>query len=344
MNKTSSQDEIITQLQEILDSRGNKALKLARKKVLEEKLESKEVKDALNYFMTEYWNDVTRPALLSIICESVGGDPELTTSVAVSLILVSGAADIHDDIIDQSKIKGDRQTLYGKFGKNIALLVGDALLMKGYTELFKSIEKGIPAYKIALISELLKKTFYELGDAEALEFKLRNRLDVSPEEYIHVVKKKSADVEAYARIAALLGDASEEEANALGEYGRLLGMLIILRDDMIDMMDPEEVIHRTCYEHHSLAVLYALQNSKKNLQIKSCLTSSMQLENAKAFSVLVDEANGFSCVNEEMNKLANKASNIIQKIRKNKNILDFLVHAVLLPDWRDYLSPQESDR
>jgi geranylgeranyl pyrophosphate synthase len=339
MNNLSNQDELIEQLQKILDSRGKKALKLAREKVLEEQLESKEVKDALTYFITEYWNDVTRPALLSIICESVGGDPELTTPVAVSLILISGAADIHDDIIDQSKIKGARQTVYGKFGKNVALLVGDALLMKGYTELFKAIEKGIPQQKITLISELLKKTFYELGDAEALEFKLRNRLDVSPEEYLHVVEKKSADVEAYARIGALLGDASEEEANALGEYGRLLGMLVILRDDMIDMMDPEEVIHRTDYEHLSLVVLYALQDTKKNLSIKSMLSSSMCLEDAKAFSVLVDEARGFSFVNEEMNKLANKACIQIEKIMSNKKILHILVQAVLLPNWQIYLNP-----
>ena len=190
MKKISNQDEIIKQLQNLLHSRGKKALKIAREKVLEEELESKEVKDALSYFITEYWNDVTRPALLSLICESVGGDPEITTPVAVSLILISGAADVHDDIVDRSTIKCNRQTVYGKFGENVALLVGDALLMKGYTELFKALETKISIQKIALICDLIKQTFFELGDAEALEFKLRNRFDVLPEEYLRVVEKK----------------------------------------------------------------------------------------------------------------------------------------------------------
>jgi len=340
MTKISNQDEIIKQLQNLLYSRGEKALKIAREKVLEEKLESKEVEDALSYFITEYWNDVTRPALLSLICESVGGDPEVTTPVAVSLILISGAADIHDDIVDRSTIKGNRQTVYGKFGENVALLVGDALLMKGYTELFKALETKISIQEIGLICDLLKQTFFELGDAEALEFKLRNRFDVLPKEYLRVVEKKSADVEAYARIGALLGGASEEETNVLGEYGRLLGMLVILRDDIIDMLDPQEVIHRTEYEHLSLVVLYALQDPKKNIKIKSILCSSLLIENSDAFSVLIDEANGFFRVNELMNKLADDACNKIQKIKKNRNLLELLIRGVLLPNWRDYLSPE----
>ena len=64
--------------------------------------------------MTQYWHDVTRPALLSLICEAVCGDPYITTPIGVSMTLISGGIDIHDDIVDQSKSKGPQQTVYGK--------------------------------------------------------------------------------------------------------------------------------------------------------------------------------------------------------------------------------------
>ena len=76
---------------------------------------------------------LTRPALFSLVCEAVGGDPDITMPIAISITLISGAIDIHDDIIDQSKTKGDQPTVFGKFGKDIALLVGDALMFKGFT-------------------------------------------------------------------------------------------------------------------------------------------------------------------------------------------------------------------
>ena len=152
MKETTNQEEITEQVLKLLQERGKKGLELARKTISDEKIESKEAREALDYFMNEYWHDVTRPALLSLVCEAVGGDPDITTPIAISMSLISGGIDIHDDIIDQSENKGDRPTVFGKFGKDIALLVGDALLFKGFTVLYTAVEKGVPAEQIAVIS------------------------------------------------------------------------------------------------------------------------------------------------------------------------------------------------
>jgi len=134
-NKSQSNNEkerIIEEVQKLLEERGRKPLEMARKTILEE-IESKEVKEALHYFITEYWHDLARPTLMSICCEAVCGDPNATIPFAVPLSLISGALDIQDDIIDQSKTKHDRPTVYGKYGKEIAILTADALLFKGFT-------------------------------------------------------------------------------------------------------------------------------------------------------------------------------------------------------------------
>jgi len=339
MKETTSQEGVTEQLQKRLYERGKEGLELARKTILDEKIESKEVREALDYFMNEYWHDVTRPALLSLVCEAVGGDPDITTPIAISMTLISGAIDIHDDIIDQSKTKGSRPTVLGKFGQDIALLVGDALLFKGFTVLYEAVEKGVPAEKIAAISVIIKRTFFELGDAEALELQFRGRVDVTPEEYLHVVRKKAADVEAYTRISAILGDGSEEEIEALGEYGRLLGMLVILRDDMIDMLDLEETIHRIKDEHLSLVILYALQNPEMKSVVSSLLKKTTTTKDAEKLSTFVDKAGGFARMDKCMQELALKAYNTVEKAIFNKNYLALLIHGMLLPDWRSYLTP-----
>jgi geranylgeranyl diphosphate synthase type I len=343
MNETTSQEEITEQLLKLLEERGRKALEMARKTVLEEKIESKEVQEALTYFMTEFWHDVTRPALLSLVCEAVGGDPDITTPIAISITLISGATGIHDDIIDQSKTKGSRPTVLGKFGQDIALLVGDALLFKGFTVLYEAVEKGVPAKKIAAISDIINRTFFELGNAEALALKFRGRTDVTPEDYLCIVRKKAADIEAYTRISAILGDGSEEEIEALGEYGRLLGMLGILRADMIDMLDLEETIHRIKKEHLSLVIVYALQNPEMNSILRSLLKKTVTLKDAEKLSTFVDKAGGFIHMEECMNKLAEEAHIKIEKIKYNREYFKLLVQGMLLPEWRSYLNPPIPD-
>lgn len=266
--KCASPKNIIEQMQKIFQERGSKALEMAQKEVLQERVECREVREALDYFMTQYWQGLARPTLLSLVCEAVGGDPDLTTPTAVSMILISGAMDIHDDIIDESRVKRKRPTIFGKFGKNIALLAGDALMFKGLLLLNQSLENTSRDKRRAII-ETIREMFFQLGDAEALELKFRRRLDVTPEEYLRIVEKKAADVEAHTRIGAILGSGTQEEIETLGRYGRLLGMIIILGDDMMDSWDVDELRHRLQKEHLPLPLLHAMQNSKMKNMVTS---------------------------------------------------------------------------
>ena len=335
MKKAPSQEEMMEQVQKILEERGRKALEMARKTVLEEEIECKEIREALKYFMTQYWHDVARPALLSLTCEAVGGDPEITTPIAIPMILISGAIDIHDDIIDQSKTKGSRPTVLGKFGRDIALLVGDTLLFKGFTLLHKAVEKGITTEKLAAIIDIIRNTFFELGDAEALELQFRGRIDVTPEQYLRVVRKKAADVEAHTHISAILGNASKEQTAALGEYGRLLGMLILLRDDLIDMIDFEEAVHRIRKEHLPLQVLYALENPEIKFAIGSILLKKRKTnKDIKTITAITNKARGPKCVAELMQNLAKDASKSLVNLKRNKRALKLLADAMLpSPNW-----------
>ena len=70
--------------------------------------------------------------------------------------------------------------------------------------------------QIVVIIDIIKRTFFELGDAEALELQFRRRTYVSSENYLRVVRKKAADVEAHTRISAILGNGTKKDIEALG--------------------------------------------------------------------------------------------------------------------------------
>lgn len=324
-------EKIAKQTQAIMENRGAKALEIARKTILPERVECKEIREALHYFMTEYWHDLARPALLSLACEAVGGNPDITTPIAVPMILISGAIDIHDDIIDQSEKKRNQPTVLGKFGKDIALLVGDALLFKGFTLLAEAYRrKALPSVRSVII--IIKDAFFELGDAEALELQFRGKMDLTPEQYLSVVRKKAADVESYTRVGAILGGGSKSEVEALGLYGRLLGELLVLRDDLVDTADLDELSHRARKEHLPLPILYALQASKSKSELRDLLArEELSKREAEQIFNLTYEAKGIRQHGELMEKLIEKANRSVKNLKNQKKNLLLLVQAIRLP-------------
>jgi geranylgeranyl diphosphate synthase type I len=323
--KKRSQEEIAKQAQKLLEERGRKALELARKEILQEKIESKEAFEALKLFMS-YFEDLARPTLMSIVCEAAGGDPDITIPVAASMVLINGGIDIHDDIIDQSETKLSHPTVLGKFGEDIALLAGDALLFKGFTLLFDSVKQGVPSEKISSILKILNRMFFELGDAEALELRFRGRTDVSPKEYLSLARKKAADVEALARISAILSGGSEETIEKLGNYGRLLGLILILRDDILDATDFAEASHRIERECLPLPIFYALQSKAT----KSTLVSLIHKRSLTKRDVEVVQENtvksgGIERSKKIINNLAKEAYSVIRQIDKGKTLQTFVM-------------------
>lgn len=319
-SKQTNSDELVETAKKLLREYGGKGLEMAKQQILSEKTESEAVNESIKYFMLECWRDFSRPGLLSIVCESIDDAPDLTTPVVVALSLLSGGIDIHDDIVDQSMRKGGRLTVLGKFGQEIALLIGDALIFKGLTLLSQDYE-GISREKMNQINTIVKDTFFELGTAEALELCFRGKLDVKPQEYLSVIEKKAADVEAHTRIGGILGNATKQQQNALGRYGRLLGMLLILRDDFIDVLEPEEAKHRIQTEHLPLPLLYTLQNPKAKSKLTHLLAKKhVTNKEAQQISEIVDDFGGFKKTTELMEGFAAEAEKALSHISSREKL------------------------
>jgi geranylgeranyl pyrophosphate synthase len=255
----STDEELVEQVNVILIDRAKKALELSRQVVLKEHIKYGPLREALEYFMEEICYDTSHPTLLSLACEAVGGNPEATAEVGAAIVLLAGAADIHDDIIDQSDNKQSKPTVYGKFGKDMAIIVADILWIKGVQKLNDACEQ-YPMEKKRLILRLVEQAFFDLGSAEAKEVHMRGNIDLDPNEYLENIREKIAVGTASAQIGAIIGNGTSQQIESLAQYGKTLALLMTIREDFINMFEPEELTNRFKNECLPLPILYALQD------------------------------------------------------------------------------------
>jgi geranylgeranyl diphosphate synthase type I len=301
---------------ETFEEYGIKAYEEALATISKERFEYAPVRKALLYFMKRCWRNCQHAALVALACEAVGGDPEETTKVGASLVLLTGAADIHDDIIDQSATKNRRLTVAGKYGKDMALLVGDALLMEGCTLLNDSC-LVFPEDKARRIRTLVKNGFFELGCAEAEEAGLRGVWSTEPETLLAVMKRKAAIAETATCLGAMVGDGSLDEIEDFCRYGRALAMLVNIRDEFVDIFEPEELRNRIRNECLPLPMLYALRNKDLRDKLTSRLKGgNASIEELSRLAHSIISADEVQPLKDEVSKISEVAYKSLSRVRK----------------------------
>ncbi len=316
----------IEQVNKLLEERSKEALELAKKELLEEEFESKEIKDALTYY-SQSWRDVLHPGLLSIACDAVGGDVKKSVPIQVVMLLLTAAADIHDDIIDGSLLKQGRPTVLAKYGKEAALLVGDALLVKALV-LLHGLEGKFPTQSLNAIWEVIKRRFFEMGDAEALETSVKGNIDISVEKYLTILEMKAATTDAQMRIGAILGGGEQTVIDALGDYGRALGVLIGIREDFVDVFEPVELQNRIKNECLPLPVLVAFKDPHTRERVLNHLSmQQISDENAETIVDLVFQERNVEILRNRINGFVQQAMKKVSQI-PNKHLVSLLERLV----------------
>ena len=252
-----------------LQDRSRKCHEFVRGSLLSEKIENVTLQKALKHYFS-YWNDFSHPGLFSIASQAVGLGPDSMLQPQAAIAMMAAAFDIHDDIVDKSQAKHGYPTVYGKFGENIALLLGNAFLTDGFTLLGNEASK-LPAERARAIFKIIKNSLFEVGNAHALELDLRGRYDVPPEKYLQILEMKSASIEADMHIAALFGTGNKAKAEDMKKYGRALGTLATLREEFIDVFEPDELNQRVQREALPIPVVYALQDAQASVRIRKLL-------------------------------------------------------------------------
>jgi geranylgeranyl pyrophosphate synthase len=312
-----------------LAKRSERSLCLARKEIMRIKVENQNGRDALEYYAAD-WNDYTHPGILSVACEAVGGKHADSLPMEIIILLLTAGMDIHDDIIDETETKNGRLTVYGKFGKDVALLTGDAFLLRGFISLCELMQNH-PTTMVKPILSAIQDTLTQVGNAHLIESKLRTEPKAKLDEYMQMAEEKGANIELLMKVGTIIGKGSPKEVRALGEFGRILGLLITLREEFIDTFEPEELRNKMRKRCLPVPILYALEDTQSAKEIFDIMTrQKISIEGAKKVVDLVFESKHVKALLHNMKTLSEEAVLVLSKTSvRQKAFLQLLVKAAL---------------
>lgn len=172
-----------------------------------------------------------RPILALMGCDLFGGKIDDALSSAMGIEVFHNFTLVHDDIMDVAPLRRGKATVHEKWNTNIGILSGDAMLVRAYQLIAQA-----PAAQMPQILDIFSKTALEVCEGQQYDMDFESRNDVKIEEYLEMIRLKTAVLLGAAlKIGALVGGASEEDAQHLYQFGEHLGIAFQLQDDILDV-------------------------------------------------------------------------------------------------------------
>jgi geranylgeranyl diphosphate synthase type I len=209
-----------------------------------------------------------RPILLLLSAEAGGGQWRNALPAAAAVEFLHNFSLVHDDIQDASPTRHNRATVWQVWRIANAINIGDALFTLAYTALEKLSSTGLPPDILLGVWRVFNQTNLELTRGQHLDMRFENQPSVSVDEYLSMLRGKTAALTAAcAQIGALIGACDEQIAAHFATFGINLGIAFQIRDDILGIWgDPETTGKSAATDilarKKSLPILYGLAKSK----------------------------------------------------------------------------------
>ena len=206
-----------------------------------------------------------RPMLILLMAKHFGGITDATQYAAVGLELLHTASLVHDDVVDDSAERRGQSSVNAEYNNKVAVLVGDYIL-------------STALLNVALTdNQIIVKRLAELGrtlaSGEILQLSNIQNTEISEDVYYDVIIQKTAALfEACCTIGALSAGGSDEDIEKASLFGRNLGIMFQIKDDIFDYSQSSEIGKPTGNDMAegklTLPVIYAL-NSTGNVNMRA---------------------------------------------------------------------------
>ncbi|MDL2255835.1 polyprenyl synthetase family protein [Parabacteroides sp. OttesenSCG-928-K15] len=177
-----------------------------------------------------------RPALALMACNMYSENIEPAIPAALGIEVFHNFTLLHDDLMDEADKRRNKPTVHKQWNPNTAILSGDAMVVVAYQLMGRTGEAHLKE-----VLDLFTQTALEICGGQQYDMEFESRMDVTEEEYLEMIRLKTAVLLACSlKTGALLGGASREDAEHLYAYGINIGLAFQLQDDLLDVYGDTE--------------------------------------------------------------------------------------------------------
>jgi len=168
-----------------------------------------------------------RPALVLLAAGACGYSGSAHYQLAAVVEFIHTATLLHDDVVDDSDLRRGQATANALFGNAASVLVGDFLYSRSFQMMVE--------LKNMRVMEVLANATNTIAEGEVLQLLNCHNPGVTEEDYLHVIRYKTAKLfQAAGQIGAIISQATPEVEDSLSRYGLHLGTAFQLIDDVLD--------------------------------------------------------------------------------------------------------------
>lgn len=256
-----------------------------------------------------------RPGFAVIASKFGNYMPERTRAMATVVEMFHMATLVHDDVIDDSKLRRGKETVQSKYGKEYAVYIGDYL----FCVCFKILASTASLHSIQIDSKAMSKIC--LGEVEQLNSRFQK--EVSVKNYLKRISGKTAELFALSLyIGAAESDCDKKLSRLFWNIGHNIGMAFQIIDDLLDYTGTDaqlgkEAGHDLRDGIYTLPLIYALENKPADL-IVLLEKEELSLEDIQNIIKLTHDYGGIDKARALAKKYTNKAYSFMKRLPDNE--------------------------
>lgn len=182
-----------------------------------------------------------RPLILLMAQSIFNPDAEHELSAAAAVEVFHNFTLLHDDIMDNAKIRRGKDTVHVKWSNSSSILSGDAMVIYAYSLLSRVNSQYLPR-----VLEIFNKMAIGVCEGQQYDMDFESTQSVSLEEYLEMIRlKTSVLIAGSAQIGAVLGGATEQEGDVVYRYALELGLAFQIQDDYLDTFGSRELLGKS---------------------------------------------------------------------------------------------------
>ena len=172
-----------------------------------------------------------RPVLMLMAYNMYKEDVEHILMPAVAIETYHNFTLLHDDVMDRADVRRGKPCVHKVWNDNTAILSGDTMIVDSFIRMQQCDPAHLPD-----VMDVFSRTALEISEGQQYDMEFESRNDVKEEEYLEMIRLKTSVLLACAvKIGALLGDATNEDAALLYDFGEKIGLAFQLQDDYLDV-------------------------------------------------------------------------------------------------------------